>query len=382
MTKQRTLIGPGSISELEQVVNTHGSGQILVLSGRASYQASGAADAIRRSVRARRITRFCDFSPNPTVEELQLALATYQRLSPDLVIGVGGGSAMDMAKLVRFFGSQRLAPKTYLRTTESASPGLPAPPLIAIPTTSGSGSEATHYATLYVGQKKVSVAGEFLYPNVAIIDAELTESLPPYQTACTGFDALTQAIESYWCTQSTEASKADAAEAISLALKCLEQAVSSPTPELRAGMAKAANLAGRAINVSRTTAAHAISYPMTAHFNVPHGQAVGLSLSSLLEFNSQVDEQTCQDARGTDYVRQTINELLSLLEVEDMTAAEARLEGLLAAIGLENRLGAVGIVSDEDIDLIVANGFDPDRVKNNPRRLTEQDLRVLLDQIR
>src|SRR5207248_4789041 len=125
---------------------------------------------------------------------------------------------------------------------------------------------------------KYSVCHEFLLPDIAIVDPILTHKMSPRLTAITGMDALSQAIESYWSIHSTEESKGYAREAIRIIVDQLPKAVNEPTNDSRLAMARASHLAGKAINVTRTTAPHALSYALTSRFGVPHGQAVSLTL--------------------------------------------------------------------------------------------------------
>ena len=159
---------------------------------------------------------------------------------------------------------------------------------MAIPSTAGTGTEATRYAVLHKEQSRCSLNHEFLLPDYAIVDPNLTLRLPSYITACTGMDALSQAIESYWCTDSTARSKEDAKRAITSIMRYLLEAVNEPTLEARRAMSEAAYLAGRAINITKTTACHGIAPAFTALFGVPHGHAVGLTLARMLLYNSKV----------------------------------------------------------------------------------------------
>ena len=122
-------------------------------------------------------------------------------------------------------------------------------------------------------------------------------------------------------------------------------------------MAEAAHLAGKAINITKTTAAHAVSYPITSFFNIPHGYAVGLTLPSFLVYNSNVTERDVLDQRGTDYVRQTISEIVGFLGQSNVTDAKQTLDDLMQEIGLKTRLSSLGIKSEKDIELIIENGF-------------------------
>jgi alcohol dehydrogenase class IV len=156
-------------------------------------------------------------------------------------------------------------------------------PLIAIPTTSGTGTEATCFAVVYIDKTKYSLKHSSILPDYTIIDPTLTHAMPPLVTAATGMDALAQAIESYWGVKSTHESQAYAREAITLTLAYLKAACQNEV-EARDAMSRAANLAGKAINLTETTACHAVSYPITSYFNVPHGHAVALTLASMFGY--------------------------------------------------------------------------------------------------
>ena len=147
-------------------------------------------------------------------------------------------------------------------------------------------------------------------------------------------------------------------------------------------MAQAAHLAGKAINITKTTAAHAISYPLTSYFGIGHGHAAALTLPSLLEYNAQVTKQDLLDPRGVSYARQSISEIVELLAASDVSQAKNSLEKLINDIGLETRLSQLGIISEDNMELIVRNGFNPERIGNTPRLLTEQALREMLNRIK
>ncbi|MCK5473164.1 MAG: phosphonoacetaldehyde reductase, partial [Planctomycetes bacterium] len=256
---QKEYIGFGSIGELEFVLAEYSAKRIFLVTAHDSYELSGAKGNLDKIFAGCQVQRFYDFSSNPKIEDVNKGLEAFKKIRPDVVIGVGGGSVIDMAKLINFFASNELEPSEYLKNPESKI--NISRPLIAIPTTAGSGSEATAFAVLYIDKEKFSIDNEFVLPDVAIVDPDLTTSLPEYITAVTGMDALCQAIESYWCINSTDESKEFAKKAIELVMKNLKTAVNNPDRNSRLAMAKAANLAGKAINITKTTAPHAISYP-------------------------------------------------------------------------------------------------------------------------
>ena len=198
--------------------------------------------------------------------------------------------------------------------------------------------------------------------------------------AATGIDALGQAIESYWSVNSTSESKKFSEEAIRLLIKNLDLSTNNQTQESREKVMRAANLAGKAINIARTTACHSISYPITSFFEIPHGHAVGLTLGEMLSYNSEVSDNDCTDKRGASYVQKTIMEIVDMLGVKTTIEAKDSLQCLMKDVGLETRLSKLGI-SRDGIDIIVENGFTPERMKNNPRLINKENLKVILDNI-
>ena len=373
--KQEVYFEEGAINSLAKVLRRIAPQKMFLVTGRASYASSGAEAVLTRILQPYQVYRFCEFEPNPKITDVERGLALFQQQRFNVVIAVGGGSVLDVAKLIRIFAAQEASPVEVVKHGENIQRrGVP---LIVIPTTSGGGSEATHFAVVYLDKAKYSVAHEYVLPDVAIVDPDLSHSMSPKLTAVTGMDALSQAAESFWCVNSTEESKADAREAIRLIVDNLEKAVHEPSSESRYAMSKAAHLAGRAINVSKTTAPHAVSYAMTSYFGVPHGHAVSLTLGEFLVYNSQVSNQDVADPRGVEYVRRTIGELNGLLGERSAIASRDKISSLMRSIGLETRLGELGINSGADCDLIVGN-VNLERAINNPRHVTKVFVRELL----
>ena len=254
-------------------------------------------------------------------------------------------------------------------------------PLVAVPTTAGTGSEATHFAVVYIDKKKYSVAHESVLPNYIILDPRLTMNLPSYITASTGVDALSQGIEAYWSAYSTEESKKYAKEAIELVLDNILQAVNNPTRKSRENMLLGANLAGKAINIAKTTAPHAISYTFTSYFGIPHGHAVGLTLGEMFFYNSLVSERDVTDMRGIKYIKKVFSELNEILGCSSAEASKDKIVKIMYDCGLKTRLSELGVKSNDDIEL-VCNNVNTERLKNNPRSLTKQALKKILVSIK
>ena len=372
---QQTYIGFGEINRLENILLDTQTRNVFLVTGKASYECCGAKAVLDTALSGLRVTRFSDFEVNPKIEDVEKGLELFKQGDHDLVVAVGGGSVIDIAKLINIFAAQNESPLNYIQGRQKIfSTGKP---FVAIPTTSGSGTEATHFAVVYVDKSKYSVAHEFVLPTYAIIDPEFTMHIPPAITASTGMDALSQATESFWAVGSTDESKKYAAEAIELVMGNLEQSVSNPTENSRLNMARAALLAGQAINISKTTAPHALSYPFTSYFGIPHGHAVGLTLGKVLEYNSRVTEEDTLDPRGIEYVKATFKSLCELYGVSIPAEARKKVEALMYSIGLETDLAALGIAEKEQLEFI-ASQVNLERLGNNPREMSNKDLMGIL----
>ncbi len=371
-------IGRGTIDQLPTILDRQQADRVLLVTGNRSYTTSGARPLVEAALGNRPVRRFHEFDPNPRLEDLERGLECLDRFDANLILAVGGGSVLDMAKLIGICSRQQAEPADIARgTAQITTDSLP---LVAVPTTSGSGSESTHFAVVYVNGHKHSVAHPSIRPSAIVVDAALTDSLPPPLTAVTGLDAFCQAVESFWSVHSTKATRYWSARAIELTLDSLARAVHAPDDAARDALAEASHLAGRAINVSKTTAPHAISYTMTSRFGVPHGQAVAVTLGELLVFNSQVTTDDVTDPRGVHHVRRTIEELNMLLGTANAEASRQRIQGLITSVGLATRLTPLGIRRPEDHRLLLDN-LNAERLKNNPRALRNDQLAPILQRI-
>lgn len=376
---QKEYVGLGSIACLREVLAECGSRRIFLITGKRSYSACGAQACLAKLLKGYEVHQFYEFAVNPKIEDIDRGIDVFTAAQYDTVIAVGGGSVIDMAKMINFLSAYPLTLGGYEIKTRAS--GATVRPLIAIPTTSGSGSEATHFAVVYVGKRKHSIADKRMLAQVAIVDANLTMSMPKYTTAVSGLDALSQAVESYWSIHSTSESKQFASDAIKLTVANIRAVVKNPTADSRLKMAEAAHLAGKAINITKTTAAHSISYPLTSYFGISHGHAVALTLSSLLVFNANVTNEDVLDKRGARYVRETIGEICKFLDASSVDDAREKIDDLIREISLQTRLSMLGLRKKEDIETVVDEGFNVERVKNNPRKVTRQALRKILENI-
>lgn len=320
------------------------SNRVMLVHARKSYRACGAKTLIDDLLTNRECVEFYDFSNNLKRGDVMNGVSLLKEFKPDAIVAIGGGSVIDMAKLVRHYADRYDIP------------------LIAIPTTAGTGAEVTHFAVCYIDGKKHSIADERMRPNHVILRPELTYKNPPYLTACTGFDALAQAIEAYWNVNATHESDEYAVQAIELIFSTLPKRELSH--EDRAILLKGANLSGRAIDITKTTVPHAISYTLTSKFGYPHGHAVALTFPYFLKYNLNAAEDKYQGSNYELY-KKKMDYLCEMLNVKHSTAFEV----------MKNYLGQLGLGFDSKRDFNdteVVAGINMERAKNTPIAINEE----------
>ena len=371
------FMSEGAISETAGIFALKNYRKVLFVVDEGAYEACGADGVLEPILENCVVGRFVGFELNPKLADIQRGVEISQELNPDVVIALGGGTAIDLGKLIGSLSVQSSTARDVIEGRVTIK--RKGTPLIAIPTTAGTGSEATHFAVAYVGKKKFSVAHESLLPDFSIVDPQLTYSLPARITAATGLDAFCQAIESIWAVGGTDESTAFATEAIEIAVANLVQAVNSPSPETRMAMCRASHLAGKAINISKTTAPHALSYALTSNHGIPHGIAVALTLGPVLTYNADVNGDDCADRRGAEFVRRRIGTIVKLLGATSVREASETFSEIVSKIGCPNTLVEAGITTSDQLQKIVSS-VNAERMSNNPRQTTSSSLIELLSE--
>ncbi|MCG7393553.1 iron-containing alcohol dehydrogenase [Microvirga sp. ACRRW] len=288
------------------------------------------------------------------------------------VIGFGGGSSIDVAKLVALLARSGESLPDIYGVGVAKGPRLP---LLAVPTTAGTGSEVTPISIVTTGaHEKKGVVSPLIIPDIALLDPDLTLNLPPHVTAATGIDAMVHAIEAYTSTSANNnpVSKALAKEALHLLGRNIERAVHhGQDGEARAAMLIGSMLAGQAFANSPVAAVHALAYPIGGHFGVPHGLSNALVLPYVLRFNASACEQAY--AELAPYAFQ---------ELEGRASADAFVEALASLcmkVGLQPRLRDVGIPQDA-LPMLAEDAMKQTRLLvNNPRSLTLNDARAIYE---
>ncbi len=307
------------------------------------------------------VVRFSQFSPNPTYDSVLLGIEAFRASSSDMIIAVGGGSAMDLAKCVKMFSSM---PSGSDYINEKIKPNDL--PFMAVPTTAGTGSEATRYSIIYYKGEKQTIAHSSSIPQAVLMDPSLLNSLPTYHRKATMLDALSHAIESFWSVKSTLNSQSYAFRTIMLANHAMDGYLKN-TPEGNALMLEAAYSAGKAINITQTTAGHALSYKLTSLFGLAHGHAVALCLSALWPFMLE-NTSLCQDPRGEKYLKRTFLDIARAFMYDDAYEGAMKFKAILDELDLD-----IPKVKDDDIKTLT-NSVNLDRLKNTPIRLDSKDI--------
>jgi len=312
---------------------------------------------------------FTDVHENPTTDDVQRGVEIAQEFQPDLLIGLGGGSSMDCAKGINFLYCGGGQMQDYWGIGKATEPMLP---MIAIPTTAGTGSETQSFALISDAKThtKMACGDKKATCKLAILDPELTLTQPAHVTALTGIDALAHAVETYVTTKRTEMSIDYSRRAWELlSVNFIKVIDDSNDLEARSAMQLGACLAGLAIENSMLGAAHALANPLTAHFDVVHGQAVASMLPHVIRFNAQSTEsQYGQLASASNAVPGNDSEALATFITEIMQHS-----------GLATRLEPQGVNADQ-LPMLAADAAKQWTARFNPRTVEVEDLLTLYQQ--
>lgn len=376
-TTPRIVLGPGAVSGVGAEVKALGASRVLIVTD-PGIIAAGLLDPVESSLQAADValTVFSDVAPDPRYETIDACLAAAGEFRPDGVIGLGGGSPLDVAKSAAMMLGNQGTIADYFGVDLVPGPGVPS---LMIPTTAGTGSEVTPIVILSdEGEKlKKGVVSPHLFPRVALLDPELTLGLPPAVTAATGMDALIHAIEAYTSVNATGLSDMFATRAIELIADHLRTAVAQGSNlDARTNMLEASLLAGIAFANAGVTAVHAFAYPIGAEYHIPHGVANTLMLAPVMRFN------LVGNVRKFAEIAALMGEVVDHLS--DREAAERSVQAVTALaddLGVPQSLGRFG-VKDKDIPELAAGVMKVTRLlANNPRTLTQADAEDIYRQV-
>lgn len=312
---------------------------------------------------------FSDFHSNPVYDSVVKAVNLFRSSACNCIVAVGGGSAIDIAKCVKIYNGMDSS-LNYLER----QPVENDIPFLAVPTTAGTGSEATHYSVIYYNDEKQSIAYDSCIPSAVLFDHSVLNFLPEYQRKVTMLDAFCHGIESFWSVNSTEESKKYSKQAIQMILANMESYLANGA-EGNKNMLMAANLAGKAINITQTTAGHAMSYKLTSLYGISHGHAAALCVRSLWRYMIENTEK-CLDVRGKDYLDAMFLRLAKIMECNESVEAAEKFCGIFSELQLKKPV----VRNNSDFD-VLKKSVNSVRLKNNPVLLDEEAIDKLYHKI-
>lgn len=321
---------------------------------------------------------FSDFTPNPLYEQVSNGIELLKTSNSDTILAVGGGSAIDVAKCIKLAvlaeeGKAAIIPP--LVSTRVVCDGAKLP-FIAIPTTAGTGSESTHNAVMYYEGAKQTVTNDGVLPDYAVLEPSVLKTLPLYQKKCTMMDALCQGIESWWSVNSTEESYDYSRKTTELIMANWRKYIFENNDEAAAQIMLAANYGGRAINITQTTAPHAMSYKITSLYKLPHGHAVAVCLPEVWTYMLEHSKE-CIDKRGSEYLMGVFDEIARSMGSGSPAEAITMFREMIKEMELGNPVSENRVTDLE----VLASSVNPVRLKNNPVRIIENVSKSLYNTI-
>lgn len=355
----RIRFGWGRFQEIHQIVDELNGRRVFLVTGRRFAKEHGVLDRLSDYLKGLSLEVFAEVEENPSIETVDRGATVCRDSQCDLVIALGGGSALDGGKALAMLQRNPGSIREYLdqeRVCEAK--GLP---LVAVPTTSGTGSEVTPFTVITHTAKraKPAIAPPQIFPDIALVDPELTMSMSSEVAASTGLDALCQAVEGFWSTQGNPVTRSLAFQAIKLAVENLESACLKKDKESVINMALASHLTGIEMSNIGNTSIHPLSYPITLDYGVPHGFACAVFLPAVIRYNSGAIEDRFRD-------------LLLVLGMRNIEAFADRVDSLMEKLAAPRRLGEMG-VKLEDLPDIAKRGIGRS-TEWNPRPMVEEDI--------
>ncbi|MDX1933092.1 MAG: iron-containing alcohol dehydrogenase [Capsulimonadales bacterium] len=373
VTPPRLVVGRGAATDDRLVNEAKRLGtRPLIVTGH-SLRRSGALDTLVTNLRNAGLSPAVHegVPPEPDIEALTAAMEAVDAAKADLVIAVGGGSPLDIGKAAAALSGTGHSPRDYF-TGKAKVPEAVSRPIIAVPTTAGTGSEATWVSVLVDREtgdpypRKASIRGGSMMPAVALLDAELTVTCPPSVTAASGMDAFVQALESFTSVGANPLTDALSRDALARIGRSLETAFREPENRpAREGMLLGSYMAGAALNTSRLGLVHGLAHPVGAITGAAHGSVCGLLMPPVARFNRDAAHDRYEDAAFS-------------LGLRSAEALIDRIEDLLVRLAIPRRLSEIG-VRPEHLDYIATESMKSGSTKANPRPVGVEDARAVLE---
>jgi len=368
----KVYFGEGVIRRVGEEASKLGE-KVMVITGRTSARKTGILQKVESSLKKKRIKviLFEEVEPNPSFDTVERGGEISRKEKVEVIVALGGGSPMDAAKGIALLSTNSSPLDLYIGQGKVKNPPLP---LIAIPTTAGTGSEVTKYA-VFTNKKKVPhrkevIGDSHLFPEVALLDPELTLSLPSSITRDTGVDALSHAIEGFTSTRAQPLSDLLALKSINLIFRYLPETINNPhNLEARSSLLYASLLAGIVIAQTGTILVHAMGYRLTTDFGIPHGRANGILLPWVYEFNLPANY-----TKGALLTRELEDKIKDLSEKEEAERGVFLLKSFLQRVNISEGLKEKNIKKDKIEEFAKEVMQNKRKLAVNPRKATLKDI--------
>ena len=344
--------------------------KIFLLSGKNSFYKTGANKILNEFLIGKKIFLFLKKNYLPEYSELQEIITVKEKFDPDLIIAIGGGCVLDLAKISSVFTLKKNL-KDKIKNSDFTNK---INKVLAIPTTAGSGAESTSNAVIYINKIKYSVEGEKIKPDFYCLIPKLLLSSNKKLDGTAAFDAISQSIESLFSLKSNKESVSFAKKGLKILLKNKSSYFNQKNLINAHEMAIGANLSGKAISISKTIAPHALSYSFTTMFGVPHGHAVSLSLNKILKLNFFNQKQSVCNYD----IKKRYDILFKLTNTRNIQELDIYFQNIKKEFKLEQDFKKLGINLKKDSKRIFSN-VNQQRLQNNPIKLIKSDIPLIFE---
>ena len=360
----------GGLHKIEEFSEIYHAKSILLVTGKKSFIKSGAKEILEKKLENEKVVNFQILKNDPDLDSVLEGLKIAKKNKINVIIAVGGGSVIDTAKLIKaLYNYSNQAKDLIIGKVNFINNYIK---IIAIPTTAGSGSEATQFAVCYINKEKYSVSSKYLLPNAYILDGSLIKSNTDYQQTCSLLDSMAQAIESFWAKNRNSNSISYSKKA----LKILNDNFFNPkriinSDDFFQNLIIAANYSGKAINISKTTAAHAWSYGLTTNFSIPHGHAVWLTLPKIFELHYERSKNTDLE------ITKSMDDIIEILKLSKNKSLSEQLKFFLKQKNIVYDFHSLGISVQDRFKL--SKLVNMERMKNNPVTFSSVEIKYIFE---
>ena len=356
-----------STEDIKKFINDKSFKKIFLLCGRKSFITSGAQKLFNNIVEDKELKIFYKKSEIPILEELVEIINNIKDFKPDLILAIGGGAVIDYAKIANVVEARSELADLIINYSYPYKKKYTK--LAVIPTTAGSGAEVTSNAVIYVDGIKHSFESELLIPDNFFLIPEFLISAPNKIRSSAGFDAIAQALESLVSKKSNNISVEYASRSLEISIKSYIPFLNDPNLKNAAAMSIAANLAGKAISISKTTAPHAVSYPFTSLFNISHGHAVSLFFEKFFKFNYD----NLSKAETSFDLKRRFDLIFKLFKVKNINDFNSKISLIKNQADLEDNMINLNINMQKNSEKII-NGINMLRLGNHPIKINSTDI--------